>query len=132
MNQSLVADFHDVLTAVETTGLFVSVCNISAPTQALDGAGQVDLTDYSPVAGLQGIKCMRAPLADVKPNPYYEAKTEQQINEMNIYHVLLDGNYPTIVQGMRATIDGEPLDILNAESDSQGITTRLAIRRYEL
>jgi hypothetical protein len=132
MNQSLTFSLTDTLEAVEALGLFVSVCDIYDPSQSVNGMGQVDLSDYTPVTGLQNIPCMRAVLSDVKPNPYYEQKLTQQVNEMNIYHVLLDGYYPTILQKQIAVIDGDLLDILNVECDSQRIMTRLAVRRYSL
>lgn len=133
MNQSLVADLGDVLVAVSETGLFVSLCSINEATAPVvpDAAGQLDLTNYSPVTGLQNIPCMRAPISDVRFRSDYETRTPAVIADENIWHVLLNGHYPSIRQDMQAVVDGEPLNIMNAESDSQGITTRLAVRRYE-
>ncbi len=136
MNQSV--DLGGVLTAVEDAGLFVSLCTIQSPSQAPDALGQADLTNWTDVSGMVGIACMASPLTINRPSTSDEIQANSYTAEMDTFHVLLDGFYPTIRQRYRAVISGGPfdvataLDIMGAESDSQGIMTRLACRRYSL
>lgn len=132
MNQAALFNLTDTLTGAKTAGLFTSLCTIKRPARNVDALGQVDLTTVTAVAGLSNIPCMRSVLSEYKPNPYYETKTEGQINQLNINHVLLNGYYTGILQGDQAVVDGIPLEVLNVESDSQRIMTRLAVRVYSL
>jgi hypothetical protein len=138
MNQGLVADYSSAIAAVDQDGLFTSLCTIKAPPETggsptVDGTGQVDLTNFSDRAGLVDIPCMMSVLMPGKaPSESYERREVPAVREMNYYHVLLNGYYTGIEQRDMAVIDGTPLDVLNAESDSQKTMTRLAVRRYEL
>ena len=130
MNQTIT--LGSVLTAVEDAGLFVSLCTIQSPSQAPDALGQADLTNWTDVPGLVDLPCMAAPLTIQRPSTSDEIMAPAFTAEMDTFHVLLDGYYPTIRQRYRAVIDGTPLEIMGAESDSQAIMTRMACRRYSL
>lgn len=132
MNQSLTFDLTDTLRAVEASGLFTSLCSLFEPSQAVDGLGQVDLSNYTPIAGLVNIPCMRAPLSTGERLTATERKTQTEIAEEQGFHVLLDGYYPTILQRYLALIDGDPFDVVGVEWDSQHVMTRMHVRRYNL
>lgn len=130
--QSATIDFSFVLGQVYNQGLFKSLCTIKQPPNPdTPGAlGQVDWTAFTPVAGLSNILCMRSVLAIGRPQPNYAEMQPDLIRLEGIFHVLLYGYFPSIQQKWQAVVDGEPLDILNVEHDSQKIMTRLAVRRY--
>lgn len=141
MNQSVTVDFSEVLTIVSATVGWPSLCSIYQPTESLDALGQPNLDPASaaPVVGLQNIECRKAVLLDAKPAPQYEVRDQQYIAQMNEFHILLNGYYPTIEQSQIALIgdnnagvltDGEFLNIRNVERDSQRIMTRLECERF--
>lgn len=129
-NQSLTLEFPQAISVVSDAGLFVSICTIQAPTQTPDSLGQVDLVDYTNVSGLVNLQCVMSPMIDTRPNPNFEKREQVGIDELGIFHVLLYGYYPQILQKYRAVVDATPYDIMTVESDSQKIMTRLAVRRY--
>ncbi len=122
--------YEAVLTAVEDAELFSSVCTIQSPSQAPDALGQPNLASWTDVPGLVNIPCMKSPLlpGSARSTAGDETKAVNLTEEMSESHVLLDGYFPNILQRYRAVIDGEPLDILGVESDSQKIMTRMAVR----
>jgi hypothetical protein len=136
MNQSAFQDLSAVLGAVEAAGLFSSLCSVyefpDPETTGVSAWGQVNLTDAVPVTGLQNIPCMKAPMPVGDPSANNEKRGSELIEQTNVFHALLDGFYPTVVQRQLAVIDGVAHSILNTESDSQSIMTRLAVRVYAL
>lgn len=123
----------DVLAAVQAAGLFISNGTVQAPAQTLNGIGQVDLSTWANVAGLTGIGCMRAPEGLMSSRfRSTEYKTANETAEMTPFHILLNGYYPAIMQRYRFVCDGEPLDIIGIEHDSQHTMTRLLCRSYSL
>lgn len=136
MNQSLVADFSDVLTAVTSTIGWPSLVTIQSAPDASSppatGDGQVDLSTWADVAGLVDLDCMAAPLAGSAPKTSDEKRTIEYLSQMGEFHLLIKGYYPAIVQRQRALVDGVALDICAVEFDSRHIMTRLAVRRYEV
>jgi hypothetical protein len=131
MNQSATADYGEVLGAVAQAGLFSATCSINAPPEITNDEGQVNLSAFTPVPSLQNLPCMIAPVMINTP-PDYERKTQLQIDQQGVFHVLLDGYYPAILQKYQAVINGTAYDILTVESDSQQIMTRLRVREYSL
>jgi hypothetical protein len=135
LNQSTHQDLTGVITAVFDAGLFSSLCSIyQFPDPEAGGVnawGQIDLTNSTPVAGLQLIPCMFAPQPQGAPGSN-EKRGSEVIEQFNVFHVLLSGYFDSIVQKQIARIDGTDYSILNVESDSQGIMTRLAVRLYAL
>lgn len=132
MNQDITLDLKLPVRLVAAAGLFSSTCNIFDPNQEPDELGQVDLTDMTPVDGLQGLDCMKAPLVDGKVNPSFSERNPDSFREFQLNHVLLAGYYPSIIKRYVAQIDGEFFEIRNAESDSQQTMTRMAVRSYSL
>jgi hypothetical protein len=143
MNQSYTVDFSQALQAIQEFGLANWQASINAPRDpstdaGVNSLGQVNLSDYSPVTGLQNIQAIVAPAAigNIKPG---ELRTVDAISQFAEFHILLMGWYPAIVQKQQVVIvplNESPavslaLDIIAAESDSQGIMTRLLARRYE-
>ncbi len=118
---------------VRASGLLVSLCTIQTPSGNLDAGGAPDGL-YVDVPGLQGIACTAPPSGLSSSITATEIKALDQILSLNPSHVLLDGWYPQIKpttapgSGMRAVIDGVPMDILGAESDSQHQMTRMEVR----
>lgn len=138
MNQVPVLDLASAIQAVTTAGLMVSICNIwSRPTNmdgspVVDSAGQVDLTNLVPVAGLQGLPCMDSVQSPFRPNQGATIREPQQFDTLAEQHVLLNGYYPAILQQYIAEVDGGYLEVMAVEHDSQFTMTRLAVRAYSL
>lgn len=138
MNQSQATNLTAVLDAVTEYDLWQSRCSIYQPSEALNAAGQINLSTLTPVTGLQGLECMHAPL-DLD-TPYFGAETKARfaIEENKAFHDLLNGYFPGINPGMAAVIwpasgveaDGETLDIIVVEHDSQQIMSRMCVRRF--
>ncbi len=133
MNQSNNLELSSVLDVVRANGLFVSLVTIRQPPAVLLPLNQVDLDPaaFTPVAGLENLRCMKSPLQYGIPREY-ERRRVNYIEESEHYHVLIDGYYPAIQQRQQALVDGLPYDILTVESDSQRVMTRLAIQEYAL
>lgn len=134
MNQNALAlEIAQVMPQAVETGLFVSLCTISAPTPA---SGAIDGT-YAPVTGLISIACMDAPdrFGDTSMSAT-EVKALAETESVESRHVLLDAYYSLLSPatnwgnlGWRATVDGTDYDLLGAECDSQHTQTRLFLRK---
>ena len=133
MNQQLV-DFSKVMPLVVATGVLASICTIQSPSQTASASGQPNLGVWTNVSGLVNLPCMFAPLLPDSARTMIqdEIKNMEYTEEMTVFHVLLNGYYPQVLQVYRAVIDGNPYDILGVESDSQKQMTRLAVRKREL
>ena len=120
--------------AVEAAGLFSSTCTIQNPPATVDAQGNQDLNplNYTNATGLVAIKCMAAPLVIERPDAQDENAMAVYTKMRDQRRVLLNGHYPQITQKQQALIDGLYYDILAVESDSQGITTRLAVQVKQL
>jgi len=135
MNLTIQGLIGEVMPYALSTGLFVSTCDIQAPSGTFDSGGAPAVGSdgkplYVAVAGLQGIKCMSAPMS-VGGIGAGETKTPAEILSTQTRHVLLGGYYPQIPaqdDGWRAVIDGTVFDLVGAESDSQFTQTRLALK----
>lgn len=134
MTETIDLGLDDARQAVEDAGLCSSLCTIKNKSGALDSAGQPDLTNASatPVTGMVDIACMASPEVLQRPDITDERKGILDTLARMTRHVLLNGHYPAITQAQVATIDGVDYDIMSAESDSQAITTRLAVQRKVL
>lgn len=124
--------FDAVIPTVLESGIVNSLATFQAPDGLLVGAGQPSGT-YVPVDGYVGIRCMDAPTSMARITAD-EAKTEQQIESSNSGHIWLAGNYPEIDDHTewRAVVTGANgvvtiYDVLGAEGDSQGKTTRVKV-----
>jgi len=125
--------FDAVVPAVIDAGIANSLATFQAPTGALIGAGQPDPDGWEDVVGYVGIVCMDAPTSDSRITAN-EKKSEAFIESDNSEHIWLAGNYPeiashtewrcivTAANGVTTTYD-----VLGAESDSQGKTTRVQV-----
>jgi len=131
MNQAgIQLAIQNVMPQAIATGLFVSLCTIQEPDSLFMGAGQPS-GNFVNVAGFVNIPCMAPPLSDVRIQAE-EKNAEEKIEVFSPLHVLLNGYYPGIEigtgQGWRAIVDGQAMDLLGAEHDSQSQMTRLAVR----
>ena len=130
MNQSLQYEFVAVMPAALATGTFVSLCSIESPDGNLGPSGAPS-GNFLPVAGLQNIPCKAQPPSEARIQAT-EMKALAEIMAQAPMHVLLNAWYPQIENGVaagwRCIIDGIVLDILGAESDSQGQMTRMQVR----
>lgn len=133
MTDDLTYDFAAVPELVEAAGLWTSVCVIKRPTQAMDPvSGQVNLdpADATIVTGCDAIPCRKAPLNVGSPNPQYKIKLPAEVDEMNVFHVSMNGWFPQIQQRDYAIIDGEFFEVLVNEPASSYTMGRLAVRRW--
>lgn len=124
------AQIQSVMPTVIASGLLVSLCTIQQPdgnTGPTGGPSGV----YVNVAGIVNIPCIAAPL-EVASIQATEMKAVEEIAATAPLHVLLDGWFPQIENGVAAgwiaVIDGTSFDLLGAESDSQGQMTRLKLK----
>lgn len=138
MNQTLDLEIAGVMPLAVATGLFVSLCSISAPTPA---SGAISGT-YAPVSGLQSIVCMDAPDDFGVRISASEMKDAAETASMARRHVLLDAYYDALSPesnwgeiGWRATVvntltgSSVDYDIMGVEADSQHTQTRLCVRK---
>jgi hypothetical protein len=123
-------NLSSVLTAVENSGLFVSLCTIQSPASTLNAIRQPDLVTYTNVSGLVDIKCMLSVLGIGIPASE-ETKDPEYTREQRERHCLLDGHFPSIIPKYRAVVDGTAYDILSVQHDSQAIMTRMHLRRVD-
>ena len=133
MYQGLGYDFADVVPTVLASGIVNSLCTFQAPDGVLIGAGQPSGV-YVDVAGYVGIRCMDAPTSNMRITAD-ERKSESQIESDNSSHIWLAGNYPEIDDHTewRAIVTGANgvvtvYDVLGAEGDSQGKSTRVKVQ----
>lgn len=145
MNQSLSSYAAGIMPAYLLSGLPRSLCTIQAPANdaGVPTIGDLGVPDgtYANIAGLVDIVCQDAPEGFGGSLQSKEIKTPSSVSSIERRHVLLAGWYPQIAQesnwgtiGWRASITGPDnaslvYDIIGAESDSQGIMTRLSLQR---
>jgi len=130
MNQSLSYEVAGVMPLALATGLFVSLCTLQSPSTSINPDG-TPVNSYSNVSGLVDIPCMDAVLSDAAIQAT-ESKTLQEILAKTFRHVLLNGYYPTVLDGVgagwQAVVDGVAYDLLGAEPDSQSQMIRLKLQ----
>ena len=130
MQQGLGYEIAAVMPTALASGLFVSLCTIEQPDGVLIDAGQPS-GNYVPVAGMINIPCMAPPESSIRINAS-EVKSEANIQSFSELHVLLNGWFPALEDGVsmgwRAIVDGVSFDVMGAESDSQGQMTRMVVR----
>jgi hypothetical protein len=132
MDQSLNSVFDAVMPAVAQDGLFNSLCTIKQRTNTVTALGQPNMQNYQPIVNLQNIACRFAPQSPGAPPQGDTTRTQQQFDTRTLYHVLLDGYYPEILQQNLANINGTDYEIMSVEGDSNFEMTRLAVRIYTL
>ncbi len=127
MYEGLTYDLDQIMPTVVDSGLFVSVCNILQPDGLFDTGGAPS-GNYTPVAGLQSIVCMRAPLRMASIGGTEQDSVERQ-QSTQPWHLLLDTYYPALDghTEYQAVVDGVTHKIVAIEHDSQHIMTRLHI-----
>lgn len=129
MYQGLALEISRVMAQAVDTGLFVSLCTFQEP--GLAGPSGAPSNTFTNVDPLVNIPCMNAPVSDVRIQAL-ELKALQEIEESSLRHVLLNGWYPQIEDGVangwRCIVDGVVYDLMGAESDSQGTQTRLELK----
>lgn len=130
MNQNFSNEIGQVMVDAIDTGLFVSLCTISAPDGLLGPSGAPSGT-YTDIVGLINIPCMDAVPSEARIQAT-EVKDLAEILATGLRHVALNGYYPQIIpgagMGWRATVDGTVYDLIGAEPDSQGTQTRLHLK----
>ena len=131
MMQGLGYEMAAIPAAVIAEGLCPSLCTIRQPDGLLIDAGQPSGT-YQDVDGLVDIPCMNAPMSEARMSAT-EIKKMSEIQAFNPRHVWLAGAYPSVASvgpkdGWIAVVDGSVYDLLGADIDSQGVTTRLSLR----
>lgn len=129
MNQDMVRNaIARVMPAAIATNLADSLITIQEPPATYDAAGAPVVGPYTDVAGLIGLRCMRAPFITSERMVADELKALPEVAEMQLFHVWMEGWFPQIVAHWRAIIDGQAHDILGVEWDSQKQMTRLKVQ----
>jgi len=133
MYQQQTYTFDAVVPAVLDAGLANSRVTFQAPDGVIVGAGQPS-GDYVDVDGYVDIVCMDAPESIIRITAN-ESKSISEIESDNSEHIWLAGNYPEIathtewrcvLTAANGTVT--TYDVLGAESDSQGKTTRVRVQ----
>jgi hypothetical protein len=132
LNQSLQYEFEAVVPAVAAEGLFNSLCTIKQRSGQVSALGQLSMQNYQPIADLTDIACRIAVQAPGNPPQGDVTRMQQQFDTRTLYHVLLDGYYPEILQQNLANVNATDYEIMAVEPDSDFQMTRLAVRVYTL
>lgn len=136
MNQGLAYEISAVMPAAILTGLFVSLCTISAPDGNLGPSGAPS-NAFVIVPSLVDIPCMDS-VPSITRVQATETKELEDIMAKGYRHILLNGYYPEaspdgqIPTSWIATVDGVTYDILGVEHDSQNTQTRLELELVTL
>ncbi len=130
MNQTVTTDLSAVITAVESAGLFSSLCTIQEPDGTPDALGQSDAVDWTDVDDLEEIPCMASPIGHMRAGGERDAPTFTMENDA--LRVILDGVYPNILLRHRAVIDGVPWNIDGVGTDSQRTYTWMVVKRFDV
>jgi hypothetical protein len=104
---------------------FPSSCDIQAATSSRDSFGG-DSQTWANVSGLTSLASMIVPASLGRP----ERQEQRQVNMTvkTVTHIIsLQGSYPSITTALRAVVSSINYNILSAEQDSQGVTTRLLV-----
>lgn len=104
---------------------FPLLATVQQKTTMQDQFGQ-PVETWSDLARHVAIPCARAPLSATERQALQMTVTEQ------VWTVVLRGHYPLITAAHRLVIDGQPYDILAAESDQTRTLTRLRVRRVSV
>lgn len=123
--------------AMAQSGLFVSLATFykrpDDPSESVDEYGQVDLINFSVVAGLENIRCMFAPQNVSTPNQGDTTRTVEQFDSKTQFHLLLAGYFPAVQQRYLVKVDGSVYyEVQGTESDSQSSQTRCAVREWSI
>ena len=100
---------------------FPSLCTIQEDVGVEDDYGQV-VPDWQTFAGHAEIPCSHGVN---RVGGGREVKLPDQTYVVSNYTLSLRGYYPLITEKMRAVVDGVVFEILLAQSDSHGMTTRI-------
>ena len=126
-----------IANAIAQSALFVSLATFYArpgdPGETVDSIGAVDLipADYTEVSGLTALRCMFAPQSVGTPNQRDTIRTGPQYDSKTEFHLLLAGFFPSVEQRFLVKVDdGEFLEVMGVEHDSQSTQTRCAVRTY--
>jgi hypothetical protein len=129
VNQNIIQDVQQVVPMALAAGMFPNLCTIQAIPGTLDSLG-APITTFSDVSGLVDIPCHSAPPAIEQVRGSDELRMKDRVDVRQQRHVLLSGYFPTIVQNMRAVVDGEAWNIIGVESDAFNSQTRLMAEEY--
>ena len=130
MNQQLTYELAAVMPMAIETGMFTSLCTIQSAPVINDTTGAATGA-FTPVAGLTNLPCTAPPVSSAKIAAT-EVKALQEVLELEVHHILLNGFYPAIrtywKSGANCVIDGLTFDIIGTESDAHYKMTRLMVR----
>jgi hypothetical protein len=131
MNQTMTADYTQVIPLALAAGQFPSLCTIQDVPGTLNAIG-APVTTFTNVSGLVDIPCKNAPPSNASIIGSDELRLADRTDEKQERHVLLSGYYPQIQMKMRAVIDGAPFNIIGVQSDSMSTQTRLQVQDYDV
>lgn len=117
-----VAIVHPRLLARMPAGFFPVTVDVQAATETRDSFGE-PIEAWANVSGLTGIDAVKAPLSASERQAAGYTATDK------MWHVLLQGAYPTITTKHRIEIGAETFDIDATETDQTGSVTRLRVRQ---
>lgn len=102
---------------------FTSRATIQAAVETGREPSGAVITAWTTLAGMHGIACAIAPVSGS------ERQTSQLTASETTHAVRLQGRFPAITAAHRVVVDGTIYDILEAATDSQGVSTRLSVRK---
>ena len=136
MLQGLRAAFARVMPAAGALGWPSNATFMARPGDPgyeTDALGQVQLTDYAPVDGLENIPCRFAPQSVATPDMTDTRRGSQQWDTKTEFHLLLSDYYPAVQQRYLVVVDGNTYEVMGVDSDSEfGYMTRCAVRAYTI
>ena len=115
-------DIFDPRMMEELADYFPSLCTIQTPTVIEDASGAI-IPGWEDFADHVDIPCSHGPSKGV------EVKRADQTYVISNYMLSLRGYYPTITEVMQAVVDDVAYEVLLAQSDSHGVTTRILTRK---
>ncbi len=139
--QGIIQELAAVMPAARETGLFTTtLCTVQLPSGNVGPSGAPDGT-FVNLTGVVDVMCMSAPPSTARIQAT-DVKSLQEIMNIGLRHVLLDGFYPQIKAavpaGARAVlatsddlgnlVDTTIYDILGSEADSQIAMTRMELK----
>lgn len=102
---------------------YASACTIQQASEIQDSHGQL-IPTWANVAGLVNLRCR------IAPNEAFsrELQSSEMKYAIHEHQVAMAGHHPTIIETMRAVIDGSTYEIRLVEHDGNDKTTRLRVK----
>ena len=103
---------------------YPSSCTIQEATEAADSYGQL-IPTWGNLAEHVDLNCR------IAPEGGSEQRAQIQVYAIHQWRVALNGYYPTIIETMRAVVDGVTYEIEQVVHDGNDKMTRLSVRTLD-